>query len=185
MENTVISASVVIILLAPWLGRTYNMSLIENAIVRLLLVLFVFYGIRQGPMAGLLSFLASFSLLIERNHQILTKFPHQIPQWPSTAGKQGPPSYAPPLIPVSLQVSKSELGGISFQRSFAPLESSESHSYEAPHVEPSESVIEKHGQSITEHSYESAADIQDSNPRLEDIAQGEAASSFFEQKGLV
>jgi hypothetical protein len=160
MENTVIGASVVVILSAPWLGQTISMNFIENIVVRFILLAFVFYGIRQGPMAGLLAFLASFSLLIERNHQVLTKFPHQIPQFPS-AGKQGPPSYAPPLIPVS-----------------------ESHSYEAPHAEPSESVVERHGESTTEYSYESASDIQDSNPRIDEVAQGEAAGSFFEQKGL-
>ena len=162
MENTVIGASVVVILAAPWLANTLSMNFIENIVVRFLLLAFVFYGIRQGPMAGLLAFLASFSLLIERNHQVLTKFPHQIPQFPSNAGKQGPPSYAPPLTPVS-----------------------ESHSYEAPHGgEPSESVVERHGESTTEHVYESASDIQDSNPRIDEVAQGEAAGSFFEHKGL-
>jgi hypothetical protein len=161
MENTVIGASVVVILAAPWLGHTISMNFIQNILVRFVLLAFVVYGIRQGPMAGLLAFLAAFSLLIERNHQVLTKFPHQIPQFPSNAGKQGPPSYAPPLIPMS-----------------------ESHSYEAPHVDGDGTVIEKHGESITEHTYESADDIQDSNPRLDEVAQGEAAGSFYEQKGL-
>ena len=161
MENTVIGASVVVILAAPWFAQRISMNFIENIVVRFLLLAFVFYGIRQGPMAGLLAFLAAFSLLIERNHQVLTKFPHQIPQFPSAerTGKQGPPSYAPPLTPVT-----------------------ESHSYEAPHGgEPSESVVERHGESTTEHVYESASDIKDSNPRLEEVAH---AGSFFEQKGL-
>lgn len=164
MENTVVGASVAIILASPWLGRTINMNFVQNIVVRLVLLAFVFYGIRQGPMAGLLSFLAAFSLLIERNHQALTRFPNQIPQWPSAdrTGKQGPPSYAPPLTPQT-----------------------ESHAYEAPHAEPSESVVERHGESTTEQVYESAGDIQDSNPRLGEVAQGEAAASFYEQKGLI
>jgi len=163
MENTVIGASVIIILASPILGRTINMNFVQNIFVRFALLAFVFYGIRQGAMGGLLSFLAAFSLLIERNHQVLTRFPNQIPQFPTgeKAGVQGPPSYASPLTPVK-----------------------ESHAYEAPHAEPSESVVERHGESTTESLYESAGDIEDSNPRLGEVAQGEAAGSFYEQKGL-
>jgi hypothetical protein len=154
MENPVIGASVVLIIASPWLGQMFNLDIIQNILVRFLLLAFVIVGIRQGPMAGLLAFLAAFSLLIERNHQVLTKFPNQIPIWPSgeKSGKQGPPSYAPPLLPVT-----------------------ESHSYEPPHSE-------EHASS--DQSYESASDIQDSNPRLDEVAQGEAAGSFYEQKGL-
>jgi hypothetical protein len=165
MENPVIGASVVLIVISPWLGQTFNLSIIQNILIRFLLLAFVFVGIRQGPMAGLLSFLAAFSLLIERNHQVLTKFPSQIPQWPigEKSGKQGPPSYAPPLTPVS-----------------------ESHSYEPPHPDhqEGETVVEKHGESVSEQAYEFAGDIQDSNPRLDEVAQGEAAGSFYEQKGF-
>ncbi len=164
MENTVIGASVAIILASPILGRRINMNFVQNIFVRFALLAFVIYGIRQGAMAGLLSFLAVFSLLIERNHQTLTRFPNQMPEFPTgeKAGVQGPPSYASPLTPVK-----------------------ESHAFEAPHAEPSESVVERHGESTTEHSYESAGDIEDSNPRLGEVAQGEAAATFYEQKGLV
>ena len=164
MENTVISASVIIILIAPFLGRNISMNFVQNPLTRLALLVFVFYGIRQGPMAGLLSFLAAFSIIIERNHQVLTKFPHQMPRWPSGAGQQGRPQVVAPL-----------------------LATQETHGYEPPHgdhVEDS-SVVEHHGETTTEHSYESAGDIQDSNPRLGEVAQGEAAGSFYEQKGLV
>ena len=165
MENPVIGTSVAIILASPWMGQTFNMSVIQNILVRFGLLAFVFYGIRQGPIAGLLAFLAAFSLLIERNHQVLTKFPNQIPIWPvgEKAGKQGPPSYAPPLTPVT-----------------------ESHGYEPPHADhpEGESVVERHGESTTEYGYESASDIQDSNPRIDEVAQGEAAGTFYEQKGL-
>jgi hypothetical protein len=41
--------------------------------------------------------------------------------------------------------------------------------------------VEEDGKEVL---YEETNDLQDSNPRIGEVPQGEAAASFFEQKGL-
>jgi len=65
-----------IILSAPWLPLSY--SFVENPIVRLLLVLSLLGAIRLGPLPGLLMLLAVVTLLVERNHYVLTHLTQQI-----------------------------------------------------------------------------------------------------------
>jgi len=65
-----------IILSAPWLPLSY--SFVEHPIVRLLLVLSLLGAIRLGPLPGLLMLLAVVTLLVERNHYVLTHLTQQI-----------------------------------------------------------------------------------------------------------
>ncbi len=147
------------ILGAPWIG---NYTWADNIIIRVALLLWIAYSIRLGALEGLFAFLASFSIFIERNHQVMTSFPVQFPKWPKNAGQEGPAFTAAPLTP-----------------------SHEQHHYEPPHAEEHSSVVERHGETTTEQAFESAADIQDSNPRVGEIDNGSAAGRFFEEKGLV
>ena len=56
--------------------------------------------------------------------------------------------------------------------------------YETPLQEEGVTVTETHGEVEKEVLFEDAKDIQDNNPRVPEVAQGEAAASFYEQKGL-
>jgi hypothetical protein len=40
---------------------------------------YLLYAVSKGPMSALLGFLAVFTLLLERNQEIITKFPYQAP----------------------------------------------------------------------------------------------------------
>ena len=87
--------STAIILGAPMLP---SFGFVENTLVRLLLIAGIVFASRQGPMPGILAFLAAFTLLIERNHEVLTKFPEQKPRFPTA--NFGFPIQAAPLTPV-------------------------------------------------------------------------------------
>jgi len=65
-----------IILSVPWLPLSY--SFVENPIIRLILVLAVLAAIRIGPLPGLLMLLAVVTLLVERNHYVLTHLTRQL-----------------------------------------------------------------------------------------------------------
>ncbi len=72
------ATAVATVVAAPWLPNVgLNLSFIDHPLTRLVLLIAIIYAIRQGPMTGLLVFLAVFSLLIERNHQVLTLLPDQ------------------------------------------------------------------------------------------------------------
>lgn len=77
--------SISIILLAPLL-RTIGLSfeLVGNTGVRLVLILYVVYASSMDVFSGMLAFLAAFTLLLERNHGILTGFPRQKAELPIT-----------------------------------------------------------------------------------------------------
>jgi hypothetical protein len=64
----------------------------------LVFVLFAAYATRVGAIPGLLSFLAVVTLLMERNHEVLTRFPNQKPRLPTPSF--GLPIQAPPLLGV-------------------------------------------------------------------------------------
>ncbi len=157
MEDAVPIVSILTILGAPQL---YSLGLgygfVEHIATRLFLIGAVIYAIRQGPMSGLLAFLAAFTLLIERNHEVLTKFPDQRPRWP-TAG-YGLPIQAPALIPEK-----------------------ETHTFD-PTEENGKEVVETHGETTTTKEYETTDDIQDSNPRVETVPGSyDEKPGFFER----
>ena len=80
MDPTV-AASVAIIVGAPILSSMdVSFGFVEHIAMRLGLLLALIYSVHQGHMPGLLAFLAVFSLLIERNHEVLTSFPYQAPE---------------------------------------------------------------------------------------------------------
>jgi hypothetical protein len=70
--------SISIILLAPLLRRLgLSFELIGNTGVRLVLIIYIIYASSVDVFSGILAFLAAFTLLLERNHGILTGFPNQ------------------------------------------------------------------------------------------------------------
>lgn len=153
--------SILIILLAPLVATKVSFNFAGNILVRFLLVAWIFYSIRLGPMEGMLALLAVVTVLTERSHSILTSFPLQQPNWPVGAGQAGVPQQIAPDTP-----------------------NGETVQYETPHQDEGVTVTETHGEVEKEVLYEEANDIQDSNPRIGEIAQGEAAATFYEQKGL-
>jgi hypothetical protein len=164
MEATVSATSVGIILIAP-LFESLGISsgFVENVLVRLLLVGFLVYAVSLGHMPGLLGFLAVFSLLIERNHMVLTQFPNQKPRWPTA--NYGFPIQAAPLIG---------------EREVIP--------FDTPHTGESESsgsVVENHGESSSNTEYENASDLRDSIPKIVEGPNSDAAPEFYKSKGLL
>ena len=95
MEAATAITSTAIILGAPILP---SFGFVENTLVRFLLIAGIVFASRQGAMPGILAFLAAISLLIERNHEVLTKFPEQKPRFPTA--NFGFPIQATPLTPV-------------------------------------------------------------------------------------
>jgi len=85
METVPIVSSILIILAAPWLAEKISFAFVDNIVFRLLLVAAILYAVRRckGQLEGLLALLAVFTLIIERNHQVLMKFPEQTPSFPS------------------------------------------------------------------------------------------------------
>ena len=67
--------SIAIIIAAPWYKSSY--SIVENTLVRLLLVVAVLAAVSLGPLPGVLTLLAVITLLIERNQYVLTHLPYQ------------------------------------------------------------------------------------------------------------
>jgi len=162
MEATILTVSVAIILIAPLLESfKISCAFVENTLVRLLLVLFVVYGISLGHMPGLLAFLAAYSLLIERNHEVLTLFPNQKPRWPTAA--YGFPIQAAPLTGVHEEIS-----------------------FDTPHTsEEGHAVSEMHGETTAVHEYERAEDLKDSIPRITVAPNSSDAPEFYKSKGLL
>ena len=157
MEDAVPIVSILTILGAPQLSSVgVGYGFVEHIATRLFLIGAVVYAIRQGPMSGLLALLAAFTLLIERNHEILTKFPGQQPRWPTTG--YGLPIQAPSLIPEK-----------------------ESQFYE-PVEEHGKEVVETHGETTTTKEYETTEDIHDNNPRVETVPGSyDEKPGFFER----
>ena len=79
MDPTV-TTSVIIIVGAPILSSTgVSFLFVGHMFTRLLLLAYLLYAVSKGPMPGLLAFLAVFTLLLERNQEIITKLPYQAP----------------------------------------------------------------------------------------------------------
>jgi hypothetical protein len=157
MEDAVPVVSILTILGAPHLSSIgLGYSFVSHIATRFLLIAGVLYAIRQSALSGLLAFLAAFTLLTERNHEVLTSFPGQRPRWPTAP--YGLPIKAPPLIPEK-----------------------ETHLFEANHEEGKE-VVETHGETTTTKEYEATEDIQDSNPRVESVPGSyDEKPGFFER----
>lgn len=163
MEDIVPAISIGTILGAPYLS---SFQLVDNLFVRLALLFFVAYAIRQDALSGCLALLASFTLLIERNHEVLAKFPNQAPRWPTTG--VGVPIQAPPLTPNTQDMEPPHT------ESEGPL---------ALHREGVK-VTEEHDGREVEKEYEHANDLHDNNPRLKEAPLTDDAPSFYESKGL-
>lgn len=79
MDPTV-TTSVIIIVGAPILSSMgVSFLFVGHMFTRLLLLAYLLYAASKGPMSGLLAFLAVFTLILERNQEIITKFPYQAP----------------------------------------------------------------------------------------------------------
>lgn len=162
MNTLVTGISIATVLIVPLIASYESyVQITGNIGFRFLLVGWVFYAIRHGPVEGLFALLAAVTVISERSHQILTSFPSQQPKFPSTAGQGGVP-----------------------QQIAADVPHGESVHYDTPQEEEGKAVVEKQGEEVKEVLYEEASDLQDSIPRIGEVPQGEAAASFFEQKGL-
>jgi len=79
MDPTV-TTSVIIIVGAPILSSMgVSFLFVGHMFTRLLLLAYLLYAVSKGAMSGLLAFLAVFTLLLERNQEIITKLPYQAP----------------------------------------------------------------------------------------------------------
>ena len=79
MDPTV-TTSVIIIVGVPILSSMgVSFLFVGHMFTRLVLLAYLLYAVSKGPMSGLLGFLAVFTLLLERNQEIITKFPYQAP----------------------------------------------------------------------------------------------------------
>ena len=156
MESIVSASSFATILITPFLS-TYGF--VDNTLFRLFLVLFVVYAIRLGHISGLLAFLAAYSLLIERNHELLTLFPNQRPlPLPLPLASGGSPKQAPPLTGVHHEIS-----------------------FDTPHTS------ENHDMELQgpNKQYEKAEDLHDNIPRIDEAPRTDAAPEFYKEKGLL
>jgi hypothetical protein len=159
MNGTFNGIAVASILAIPFLAaKGVSFQFMENMLFRLIAVGAVLYAIRLGPMAGILAMLAVVSLFIERNHQLLTTLPNQKPMWPSDRNLSLTP--VPAMLPIP-----------------------ETHAY-SPTEEHGHTVEEHHGETVIKEEYEATDDLGDSNPRLDEVPQGESAGSFYTQRSL-
>lgn len=162
METLVSAVSVLIILGGPLLEPLgFSYGIIEDSMVRLLLIVFVVCAIRLGHMPGLLAFLATFSLLIERNHEVLTQFPNQRPSMQRPY--DGYPRAAAPI--------SGEIEEIPFN---------------TPHVGDSgRTVVESHGETTTVKEFENTDGLRDNIPRMAEAPRTQTAPQFYRSKGLL
>lgn len=78
MEHGAAIASVAVIIGAPILSNYgVRYGFVENIVVRIFLVGFIIYAIKTDVFLGLITFLAVFTLLLERNHALAVDLPNQ------------------------------------------------------------------------------------------------------------
>ena len=78
MEHGVAIASLAVIIGAPILSNYgVRYGFVENIVVRIFLVGMIIYAIKTDVFLGLLTFLAVFTLLLERNHALAVDLPRQ------------------------------------------------------------------------------------------------------------
>ncbi len=153
MEGIAIS----VIVLAPILSKLgVSFVFAEDIVFRLALVLAVLFAIRQNSFSGILTMLAAFSLLIERNHELLTGLPLQKPIWPASPNSS---PFTPPFLTPETETvhydTHTETHGVT--------------------------VSDNEGK---ETEYDSASDLSDNIPRLSEAPSSEDAPSFYQSKGL-
>jgi hypothetical protein len=155
MDPTV-AVSVAVIVGTPILSSMgVSFSPVQHIATRFVLLLALLYAVQKGPMPGLLAFLAVFSLLMERNHEVLTKFPHQDPSSFALAGTGGRLGLRPTSI-------------------FAKTESKA--------LEPDHQVASYH--TPAKHEDADASDLYDNIPHLDAGPNSTEAPSFYITKGL-
>jgi hypothetical protein len=122
--------AVAVIIGAPILSTWYNFAIVENLLVRLLLVAVIIYAISLRPIAGLLTFLAVLTLLLERNHALILSLPNQKPVLHDTNMKS---LKAPAVAPVvqSQNASKGLANDVDLEDNIPDLEQAPS-SHDAP-----------------------------------------------------
>ena len=96
MDAATTIGSLIIIVGAPLLP---SFGFVENNLVRMILVAVMAYAAYKSPVLGILAFLAAFTLLVERNHELITKLPNQKPKFPT--GDYGYPIQAEKHMPVT------------------------------------------------------------------------------------
>lgn len=169
MENVVSAVSIAVIIGAPImksLGMSF--SFVENIVVRFLLIAALIFAVRSGPLPGLLAFLAIFTILLERNHEFLSKgprvklaLPNQKPIWPVI-------EYANPLQPPPLTPDVEVV-----------------HYDNHDTVDVTNPEVEVQGESTSVTDFENTGDLRDSNPRLEEGPAANEAMQFFASKNLL
>lgn len=77
--EAIAGVSIATIIGAPILSNYgFRFSFVENILVRLLLVGAIIYVIQKDAFLGLVAFLAVFTLLLERNHDLALNLPQRV-----------------------------------------------------------------------------------------------------------
>ena len=156
MDPTV-TTSVIIIVGAPILSSMgVSFLFVGHMFTRLLLLAYLLYAVSKGAMSGLLAFLAVFTLLLERNQEIITKLPYQAP---------GRLSSEPLLSPGA--------GAGAGAAAVAAV----------PPLQPTNAV--KVYDSPANKEKADATDLHDNNPRLAEGPKAKDAVSFYTNKGIL
>lgn len=151
------TTSVIIIVGAPILSSMgVSFLFVGHMFTRLLLLAYLLYAVSKGAMSGLLAFLAVFTLLLERNQEIITKFPYQAP---------GRLSSEPLLSPGA--------GAGAGAAAVAAV----------PPLQPTNAV--KVYDSPANKEKADATDLHDNNPRLAEGPKAKDAVSFYTNKGIL
>jgi len=152
-----VTTSVIIIVGAPILSSMgVSFLFVGHMFTRLLLLAYLLYAVSKGAMSGLLAFLAVFTLLLERNQEIITKFPYQAP---------GRLSSEPLLSPGA--------GAGAGAAAVAAV----------PPLQPTNAV--KVYDSPANKEKADATDLHDNNPRLAEGPKAKDAVSFYTNKGIL
>ena len=93
--------AIVVILGAPILSSYgFTFRFVENILVRIVLISLIVVAVRKDHLLGLLTFLAVFSLLLERNHNLVLGLPDQRPSLHLHPQKEVPAFLETPLATV-------------------------------------------------------------------------------------
>ena len=159
MDPTV-TTSVIIIVGAPILSSMgVSFLFVGHMFTRLVLLAYLLYAVSKGAMSGLLAFLAVFTLLLERNQEIIAKFPYQAP---------GRLSSEPLLSPGA---------GAGAGAAAAAVAAA------VPPLQPTNAV--KVYDSPANKEKADATDLHDNNPRLAEGPKAKDAISFYTNKGII
>jgi hypothetical protein len=138
---------------------------VGHMFTRLLLLAYLLYAVSKGPMSGLLAFLAVFTLLLERNQEIITKFPYQAPGRLSSGSLLSEGAGGGAAAPAAAEAEAGAGAGA------------------VPPLQPTNAV--KVYDSPANKEKADATDLQDSNPRLAEGPKAKDAISFYTNKGII